>query len=663
MITTIQTKVHTKIATKTIIALALVGAASAAAFVVYLRANNTSSVRSASVFTVDSTADEIDISTGDGVCASISGTCTLRAAVMEANASSGENVIELTSAATYTLSLVGAGEDASETGDLDITDDLIIHSQLPHAVIDANSIDRIFQVNDADLVLAKVKIINGYVEDSTGGAIYFDDVSGGGSLELSRVLLANNTSAVVTDFHNSYGGAIYGEFNGSTVAISSTRFLANSATSVGYSLGGDCGNACGGAIYFAAEAASTITIDRSTFTGNSVDATLTSGAAGVYGGALFGDVNDSSLAITDSTFSTNASTISTTGAGSGYGGAIALFTNNSTIDITSSSLMRNSITNTSSGANIAAGGGIQITAKGNGDAITVNNVIIGRNLVTTSDDGSAGGMGISTHGDFVDPIAFNMNNTTIFNNTVVGGGSAGGLKISMASRTAETFAITNSTFSGNTVTGASAYAGEGGGIYTSGTPLTITNSTISGNTSTTDGAGLYVSGDTEPVALYNTTITENAGGSGTSGIKTPLVSSNVTLTNSILAGNIPYTTSDASLAMSDCYGDLVSGGYNIIGVIDTGRYAYCSFASTTGDQIGDITTVLDPLLRPLDNNGGTTRTHGLYPTSPALEAGNPAGCTDADGVTLTTDQREYVRPVDFDSDGTAECDIGAHENE
>ena len=43
--------------------------------------------------------------------------CTLRAAVMEANDHEGDDTIMLP-AGTYTLSNMGAGEDAAKTGDL-----------------------------------------------------------------------------------------------------------------------------------------------------------------------------------------------------------------------------------------------------------------------------------------------------------------------------------------------------------------------------------------------------------------------------------------------------------------------------------------------------------------------------------------------------------------
>ena len=47
----------------------------------------------------------------------------------------------------------------------------------------------------------------------------------------------------------------------------------------------------------------------------------------------------------------------------------------------------------------------------------------------------------------------------------------------------------------------------------------------------------------------------------------------------------------------------------------------------------------------------------LLDGSPAIDAGNPAGCPDFDGVLLTDDQRGQQRPVPVGS----RCDMGAYE--
>src|SRR5262245_13896892 len=74
----------------------------------------------AAPFTVDSTADAGDANTADGVCNDGTGACTLRAAIDQANASTGADVISLP-AGTYHLA-GAAGEDLNASGDLDIDD-------------------------------------------------------------------------------------------------------------------------------------------------------------------------------------------------------------------------------------------------------------------------------------------------------------------------------------------------------------------------------------------------------------------------------------------------------------------------------------------------------------------------------------------------------------
>ena len=58
----------------------------------------------AATFTVNTTDDTADASAGDGVCADSTGKCSLRAAVMEANAlGGGPHTIVLQAGQTYTL--------------------------------------------------------------------------------------------------------------------------------------------------------------------------------------------------------------------------------------------------------------------------------------------------------------------------------------------------------------------------------------------------------------------------------------------------------------------------------------------------------------------------------------------------------------------------------
>src|SRR5258707_843019 len=76
------------------------------------------------VFTVNSPADKPDTAPGDGNCHTKANTCTLRAAVQEANALGTPVTIQL-AATTYTLKRTGT-DDTALRGDLDLKGNMII---------------------------------------------------------------------------------------------------------------------------------------------------------------------------------------------------------------------------------------------------------------------------------------------------------------------------------------------------------------------------------------------------------------------------------------------------------------------------------------------------------------------------------------------------------
>ena len=81
-------------------------------------------------FTPDALDDRPDIDPGDGLCASDVGTCTLRAAVMEANAQPGEDTINLSgfSFPFFSLTIPRDPGAPGSTGPLLVTDDLVVES-------------------------------------------------------------------------------------------------------------------------------------------------------------------------------------------------------------------------------------------------------------------------------------------------------------------------------------------------------------------------------------------------------------------------------------------------------------------------------------------------------------------------------------------------------
>ena len=93
----------------------------------------------AAPFVVTTTADS-----NDGAC-TVS-LCSLRDAVIAANASGGADIITLP-AGTYTLTIGGRGEDAAATGDLDINNSLTINGAgAATTIVDGGGLDRVFDI-------------------------------------------------------------------------------------------------------------------------------------------------------------------------------------------------------------------------------------------------------------------------------------------------------------------------------------------------------------------------------------------------------------------------------------------------------------------------------------------------------------------------------------
>lgn len=269
------------------------------------------------------------------------------------------------------------------------------------------------------------------------------------------------------------------------------------------------------------------------------------------------------------------------------------------------------------------GGGIYA---GVGETLTVSRCRILRNFA----DGKSRGGGIGAEGSTLTLV-----DSTVSDNE---SNSLGGGVASYNSGAKAT--LRNSTISGNRALevgdGVNAGAGAGGGIYCDECDMDIVNSTISGNAADLQGGGLF---NVSTVRLRNVTVTGNAAGADGGGVFNE-GGANVFLRNSIIAGN-----EDEGGETPDCAGALSSQDYNLFGSTDG-----CTLlASTAHNLLGDA------LLGLLSDNGGPTFTHELLSGSPALDAGDPAGCIDENGDPLTADQRGFERPV-----GSA-CDIGALE--
>ena len=160
--------------------------------------------------------------------------CSLREAILAANASPGLDVIRLP-AGHYTMQIAGSGEDLGATGDYDILDEVMINgSGAGQTIIDGNGLDRVFHVRAPSgwVVFSSVTITGG-VDSSNwgGGGVCWEAVSygaklvpdtevtgntaltgrarGGGALVLATKLVVVNTN--VHDNDAGFGGGIYSQ--------------------------------------------------------------------------------------------------------------------------------------------------------------------------------------------------------------------------------------------------------------------------------------------------------------------------------------------------------------------------------------------------------------------------------------------------------------------
>jgi CSLREA domain-containing protein len=269
---------------------------------------------------------------------------------------------------------------------------------------------------------------------------------------------------------------------------------------------------------------------------------------------------------------------------------------------------------------IGKGGGIA-----NHAVLTILNSTIRGNLATSSAATRSGG-GIWNG----DQATLEVTNSTISGNSAIGPG--GGIFDSGV-----TVAISNSTISSN-VSDTS-----GGGISSENSALTMTNSTISGNRATLNGGGIRAVFHNAPKPLtefriINSTVVGNSALGGGGGI---WAHSTTTVFNTIIAN---------SLTGGDCQIDQLGSKTLYTFGTNLASDGTC-FHSWDTQQIQGV----DPLLGPLQDNGGPTFTHALLPGSQAIDSGSEYFDWGPTWKFPTTDQRGVLRPK-----GAAN-DIGAFE--
>jgi CSLREA domain-containing protein len=182
----------------------------------------------AAVFTVNSQADVPDETPGNGVCnpvLAIPGVCTLRAAIMEANALAGADTVFLTAGQTYTLTRAGQ-DDSAVNGDLDITDNvsILFFASGERPVVDANGLERAFDIRDGNATMLGFDITGGDATvpgDASGGGIAIDFDAG--IVQLSLLRFYGNRSC--------FGGGLYND--GDSTTVSASEFFDNERDGTG----------------------------------------------------------------------------------------------------------------------------------------------------------------------------------------------------------------------------------------------------------------------------------------------------------------------------------------------------------------------------------------------------------------------------------------------
>ncbi len=412
---------------------------------------------------------------------------------------------------------------------------------------------------------------------------------------------------------------------------------------------------------------------------NVSDSTLTSNTAGLGGGGLFNELA--------ATATISNSTIAFNQANDGGG----IYNDDGSVTVSISALSANSATTNGGGAFVTSAGVLNVSnssfsgnmAGFDGGGISSDGTVTLDNVRVIDNSAGQNGAGIAnTRSLTLQQVSVTQNdagqdggglwnsgigNATISDTSVTentsgrdGGGvhNSGSAALTFTGSTISdgaaaekggglyqsslgSVSIVNATVSGNMAT-------DGGGIYST-RGLSFSNSTLSTNTATNNGGGIDNNGGA--VSFASATVYANTAGVTGGGIINESVFGAFSLKNTIVArnlinGNPPSADVDVSGVQFNSIGN------NLIG----NRGSVTSFIDgAKGDVIGVAGNEVDPLLGPLQDNGGPTLTHALLFGSPARDAGTNVGV-------LGTDQRGFARIFDGDGDGLATVDIGAFES-
>lgn len=461
----------------------------------------------------------------------------------------------------------------------------------------------------------------------------FGDYAEGGGLAASTGIVVL-TDSVIEDNSSEWSGGGIQSRNGDVALVRST-ISGNVVNSQSATYGGDGGgisvrrgsltltdsvvrnNSAAGTYSNGGGIASyrgTVTLLRSTITGNTARSVAEESTE--YGSHDGGGISGGAVIVTESSVTNNRVL------GSGNGGGIS----GETITVTDSSVSDNHVISDGYGGGIY---GSHVTlvrstisrnsASGRGGGIAAESASlidsrVSQNIAAVTRPfayGSGGGLSIQHDNQTV------IRNSTIDSNQAIGERArGGGIEFDGG------LLLENSTISGNVASGRTA---RGGGIFAGAGDMTITHSTITGNTASGNGAfsgGIYMD---DGLCTSPTNVITNSIVAANSAQSTGL--------SRDLAFRLPGVPNDCPIYLqvtASLIGDNTRNNLPATGP---------DGSQVTGNIVGRPTALIDPLLGPLQDNGGLTPTHALLPTSPAVDRGLDLS---DDGFTL--DQRGMPRP-------------------
>lgn len=411
----------------------------------------------------------------------LAGDCSLREAVIAANANPGADTIVFNAGINPTLSIPSGGgaENAAATGDLDIEDSVTItgnnQTVISTSYTAACGDCKVFGVaqngtSGLTVSFSGVTIQNGFNNGAAFAGSFFDTAGGvdfflsgsGNTYSMTNCVITNNKTT--GSFLSHGGGVNVDSFNTASVGGPS----AGTATFTGCTFSSNAADVEGGGLNLFADIHD-VNVSNCAVSNNQT--------TGVGGGSSGGGINighsfGGTVTVSGGSVSNNTA--------AGTGGGINI-TFNPNVSISNVTVSGN--TSTNGGGGSAHGGGVAIVTTGVAGftpAISLSNVIISTNHADSGAVAQGGGVYFNSF------YGATLSNCTVSSNTSKSG--AGILNGGSAATPQATLTVNGGSITSN------AASVSGGGVASLSAKTTITNVNIASNSATTSGGGLFVSG-------------------------------------------------------------------------------------------------------------------------------------------------------------------------